>query len=115
MPFAAPTRSPGRRRIDAGAGSAATADMDARRASRALLRSAWLLFTLMDRPSRMPLVKRAMKLTDTASRSKELLAARALTSFEHLDYARRGAFTRGNLNSIDLRSQVLLLILYSAR
>jgi hypothetical protein len=50
MLFAAPTRSPGRLKIDVVGGSAAALEMDVRRANRALLRSALLLFTLMDRP-----------------------------------------------------------------
>ena len=73
-PFAAPTRSHGRRENAVGAGSATTGEMAARRASRALLRSALLLFTLMEIPSPM-LVDQANR---TCSRRKEVLAACAL-------------------------------------
>ena len=49
-PFAAPTRSHGRRGNDVAAGSATTGELGARRANRALPRSALLLFTLMEIP-----------------------------------------------------------------
>src|ERR1700730_10418003 len=60
-PFAAPTRSHGRRGNDVAAGSATTGELGARRANRALLRSALLLFTLMTIPLPDMLVDKATR------------------------------------------------------